>query len=90
MVPVSLDKASFERYMKMTLSAGLELEFVVVAGSSFDEAFDSWGSTLLKYHGKQSRQESIISKYLGEFRSFDHDRILMHFYSLQKHHQKCT
>jgi hypothetical protein len=43
----------------------LELEFIAVSGSGFDDAFDRWGNALLKYHSKSKRSDSFFSKYLG-------------------------
>jgi len=45
---------------------GLELEFVFVFGSSFDDAFERWGDILLRYHDKKKDNSgSIASDYLG-------------------------
>lgn len=44
---------------------GLKLEYVVVYGSSFGEAFARWGQVLMNYHGKTRAAEEIVSDYLG-------------------------
>ena len=44
---------------------GLELEFIMVLGSSFDDAFDKWGNALLNYHSKPQNSETLTSQYLG-------------------------
>jgi hypothetical protein len=45
----------------------VEIEFILAAGSTFEEAFDRWGSALRQYHGKDLKsQRDMARKYLGK------------------------
>ena len=48
-------------------AAGTKIEFVMVAGNTFDEAFSRWGTALRTYHGKKKLpfQLDLARKYLG-------------------------
>ena len=52
---------------KAVPKADTKIEFVMVAGNTFDEAFSKWGSALRKYHGKSldGIQRDVARKYLG-------------------------
>ncbi len=46
---------------------GLSLEFILVYGNSFAEAYERWGDALMAYHGKTRAGEDIVSDYLGDY-----------------------
>ncbi len=47
----------------------VEIEFILATGSTFEEAFDRWGSALRQYHGKDLQsQRDMARKYLGKKR----------------------
>ena len=53
---------------KAVPKADTKIEFVMVAGNTFDEAFSKWGSALRKYHGKSLdgiQRGDVARKYLG-------------------------
>ena len=59
-------KISGQFFFQSIPAPGLELEFLMVLGSSFDEAFDQWGNALKKYHNKKDIcDDSLTSNYLG-------------------------
>ena len=47
---------------------GLQLETVMVYGTTFDEAFQRWGEVLMQYHGKVpiTEDEDFTSNYLSK------------------------
>ena len=48
---------------------GMQLETVMVRGSSFSQAFSRWGEILRTYHGRplDLNREDIVSDYLGRY-----------------------
>ena len=46
----------------------VEIEFILAAGSTFDEAFSRWGAALRQYHGKELfNVRDTARKYLGTY-----------------------
>jgi hypothetical protein len=54
-------------YLQSIPDDKVEIEFILAAGSTFEEAFDRWGSALRQYHGKDLQsQRDMARKYLGK------------------------
>ena len=59
-------------YLQSIPDDKVEIEFILAAGSTFEEAFDRWGSALRQYHGKVLQsQRDMARKYLGKKNRFN-------------------